>query len=262
MYAGYDTKGGFISGAGYSLTSLAAPFSPVSINTNLLSAGIDYSGNAGWSANAVGYSFSKQGGLVFNPSIGASLNFKWQDIYYDYLANGNEITDYENAIYKTQNDVNTLLKKHNINKKVYYRDENEKLSNGYKRGADGKLYNEKGKLLGGCVQRSQNGLSIKTTIHMSPYNSADAFAITLNHELIHIHHYHKFDYVRYTEGLDGFEQLSEYGAYSYTQLYNRRNIIPSEFVPSQSMLNRNIMHLSYPKNLIPIVSDRYGRVVY
>jgi len=66
---------------------------------------------------------------------------------------------------------------------------------------------------------------------MSPHKSADAFAITLNHELIHVHHFQNFGYVRYTEGSDGFNQLTEYGAYSYTQLYYRTNIIPAEFVP-------------------------------
>lgn len=225
--------------------------------------GVSWSQNGGWSANLMGMQYSKTG-VSFDPSVGASANFRWGGTeYYDYIADGEQLeTNYENAIFKTQEEINSLMAEHNIKTKVYYRSNEEKLSSEYQRDVNTGIIKKDGKVILGTTQTTYKGLKISCTISMSPHKTYEGFVLTLNHELIHVYHRTNFDYVNYTEGEEGFKQLTEYGAYNYTQLYYRKNIIPLEFIPSESILNRNIMHLSYPKNLIPLSSDRYGRAVY
>ncbi len=260
VYGGYDTKAGWIAGAGYGFGGGGGAFS---FNTNLTSMGVSWSQNGGWSANLMGMQYSKTG-VSFDPSVGASANFRWGGTeYYDYIADGEQLeTNYENAIFKTQEEINSLMAEHNIKTKVYYRSNEEKLSSEYQRDVNTGIIKKDGKVILGTTQTTYKGLKISCTISMSPHKTYEGFVLTLNHELIHVYHRTNFDYVNYTEGEEGFKQLTEYGAYNYTQLYYRKNIIPLEFIPSESILNRNIMHLSYPKNLIPLSSDRYGRAVY
>lgn len=77
-YAGFDTKGGFIAGAGVSVISPFSMWSPISINSNMFSIGADYSSNGGFSGNYLGMSISSAG-MSFNPSIGVSATMKWGD---------------------------------------------------------------------------------------------------------------------------------------------------------------------------------------
>jgi len=77
---GYDTKSGWMVGAGYAAPSVFSGWSPVSFSTNILSAGVDYSENGGFSADGGGFSYGS-GGLSFNPSIGASITGKFGDEY-------------------------------------------------------------------------------------------------------------------------------------------------------------------------------------
>lgn len=79
-YGGYDTKAGGIGGAGWAAPSPFAVWSPVSISTNMLSIGIDYSQNGGFSGNYLGMSIASDGSMSFNPSIGVSATAKWGEM--------------------------------------------------------------------------------------------------------------------------------------------------------------------------------------
>ncbi len=70
-YGGYDTKAGFIGGGGFGISpALTGNFG---VSNNLFSVGFNYSQNGGWSASALGFSYSNQG-LIFDPSITVSYN--------------------------------------------------------------------------------------------------------------------------------------------------------------------------------------------
>lgn len=113
-YAGYDTKAGFISGAGYSFISLADPLSPISFNTNITSVGVDYSQNGGFSGNYLGMNISSAG-MSFNPSVGVSINP--QDLF--GVKNANETTSLTEA------------QKNEIRKKEIYAKETAEQDNNY-----------------------------------------------------------------------------------------------------------------------------------
>jgi len=75
-YSGYDTKGGWMAGAGISYISSFSMWSPVSINANMFGVGVDYSENGGLSGNFLGASISGSG-VSFNPSVGAGPSFEF-----------------------------------------------------------------------------------------------------------------------------------------------------------------------------------------
>lgn len=74
--AGYDTKGGWFAGAGWSapLPSLGI----VSFNTNFTSVGVSYSQKGGLSGNYMGMQISKNG-VSFNPSVGVGIELYYYD---------------------------------------------------------------------------------------------------------------------------------------------------------------------------------------
>ena len=202
-----------------------------------------------------------------NPSYGVGATGRWGTVSDCYIAEGKQLeTDYDNAIYKTQAEVDEFQLRHNIKTRVFYRSDKENLRNLYERDPDtGILKNKRtGKVaLGAAIAEYKGFNKVTCTIHMSPHKTYEGFVITLNHELIHVHHRTNYYDVWLREGETVFNQLTEYCAYKwYTQLFYYSDVIPSEYIPSAAVLSRNLMHLSLPDNLIPIVSGRYGRVVW
>ncbi|GHT17571.1 hypothetical protein FACS189429_1920 [Bacteroidia bacterium] len=74
-YAGYDTGAGWIAGAGIGFGNVANR-NGFSLSTNVLSVGVGWSQKGGFSAHALGFSFSNNG-IEFNPSLTLSYTYQY-----------------------------------------------------------------------------------------------------------------------------------------------------------------------------------------
>lgn len=220
-YAGYDTKGGFISGTGYSFTSLASPLSPISFNTNMTSIGIDYSERGGFSSNFLGMSISKTG-VNFNPSIGMSATalLGSGETVYSYAEDETDMTPVskdESCFQSTRAMTDELKKYENILNgyeiaEIGYENETFVKGTGLSRIKDGRLYHATtDRYPSGAMKPVYKGFKTEYHIYMSPHKTVNAFKITLNHELIHIYHHQKYGFI----GND-----SEYVATAYSQSFD------------------------------------------
>jgi len=78
-YGGYDTKGGFICGAGFGIFgSKYSGNAGFMIYTNLLDISANYSENGGWSMNVLGQQYSRNG-VIFDPSFGGGFTYNFQE---------------------------------------------------------------------------------------------------------------------------------------------------------------------------------------
>ena len=188
-------------GAGYTVPSAFSGWSPVSFSTNILSGGIDYSENGGYSANAGGFSYGS-GGFSFNPSIGVGLTLKPNF--------GNKILESPlppgattgNFMYGDDEELRNCveeqinLKDLRVNKLSAYEDIDiwsKDRNKHYTNDADGMI-----SVLDRKANTIQNlgGITVprgffSTDIHMSRISDPYIFTGTLNHELIHAFHYSK-----------------------------------------------------------------------
>ncbi len=93
LYAGFDTKGGGMAGAGFGLG-----IGITGVSTNLTSLGVNWSQSGGLSGNAFGFTASASG-INFDPSIGASLNYIWGENV-SFSKYGIDLIEKKNSIYK------------------------------------------------------------------------------------------------------------------------------------------------------------------
>ena len=150
------------------------------------------------------------------------------------------ITDKKSAIYKSDKEVHEVLKKeigwtpgkYDINN-VYYDD--SPLPSGmkdYLRGDDGILYHlENGSItrIGGHTEIFQKGaFSSIVDIYISPFDSYNNFAISMNHELIHAYHMTANYNLKFMSRSE-FDRFTETSAYTNTKQYNNFIKIPSRY---------------------------------
>ena len=251
-YAGYDTKGGWMAGAGISYISAFSMWSPVSINTNMFGVGVDYSENGGLSGNFLGASISGSG-VSFNPSIGASYTAQWGLIISENDVNIG-VVQKDKAKIKTNEEFLAYCKEHNIDPQNYNANsvdiENnlpkELKQNGYIRqnGIIYKKVNDVWVEVGGVTESYLNGFKKPTSsIFMSTHDTYEHFQISLNHEFIHSWQWANYGYKM--SGND-WESYKEYAAYSYTKMYYPNISVPSYYGP-----------LSLPLPSLPYVPTLY-----
>ena len=247
-YAGYDTKGGWIGGAGIAAPSAFSMWSPVSINTNLSGIAIDYSENGGLSGNFLGASFSGSG-VSFNPSVGASLEFRYGSGRNAYEIENSNTADGQNFQFDSDYLLNEFIAKYvnkddyNIEELTAYGDDfdNHKDYNTYrdKRGWI-KEYKNDGteKTLGGVTYLKYRGLKTYSDIYLSRNPDRVGLIKTINHELTHAY----INSQGYSRTMDKktFNRFSESSAYSISN-----GNIPEKFYNGNFPLVR-------PPHLIPI----------
>jgi len=252
---GYDTKAGWMVGAGYAAPSAFSAWSPVSFSTNILSVGVDYSENGGWSGNYSALSISSSG-MSLNPSVGASLLLYESNTSVTTYGDNKGITNKENATIATEEQKNEFLKKYHVNLKskgvdgvgiegkieyvasdgtIYYRRENgilvQKSPNGTQQ-----------EIGGFTIHKSGWFGSRSSSVYVSPTNSEFIFAVLLNHEFIHAYHYLIFG------NMPGLNKFSENSAYTNSHEYIRSIQIPV----NDGNFNPGNGNLYWPKDLIPI----------
>jgi len=247
-YAGFDTKGGWMAGAGYSFISPFSVWSPVSINTNMFGVGLDYSENGGVSGNYMGMSINS-GGISFNPSIGVSATLKYgTEVVYSDLSN--DVTSRANSILKSQQEMIDYLASVNqgagINgvESVDYENTVFPKKQTETRDADGIIHTKDGRIVSGVTYLHYRGFKITGSIYMSPHLSLGGFDVTFNHELIHIYHYNKYSGGKLIN--DKLKSYSEYVAHSYNQQYFPNEIAPIDFS------GYGYSHTDIPSYLIPV----------
>jgi len=222
-YGGYDTKAGWIGGAGWAAPSPFAIWSPISINSNLWSAGVSYSQNEGWSTNVAGFTASSNG-INFDPSIGASVNFKFGSTIHEELA---ETGDGDNSFkfpYENDEHLNNTIaeqldvKKYGVQSISAFNEEARYEGGSYVRYKDGWLYKvpdnggPEHKVRGVSIVKYR-GWSNQTDIFLSRNSDMNTFHSTLNHELIHAYHYSL--YLHHSMG-KRFNSYTESVAYAYS----------------------------------------------
>jgi len=254
LYAGYDTKGGFIAGAGFGFGNPALGV----FSTNMMNVGINYSSNGGWSGNYLGVSISKNG-AVFDPSFGASLNFKWGTEVNEYVYDFNG--ELENQKFAFQNDyeLNQFIDKY-INKEEYgvleitaYKENFRVFESGnseffYYRDKDGIIYKSSVNggvpfKIGGVAYARHSGLKTYTSIYMSRLTNRTNFIKVLNHELTHA--YHNFNGYRNKMSRNEYKRFTESSAY-----YVSDGGLPKTTFHSQYY--NGIYPLVIPPRLIPV----------
>lgn len=225
-YGGYDTKAGWIGGAGFGLSP--AFTGNFSVSSNLFNVGFNYSQNGGWSASALGFNYSSQG-LIFDPSITVSYSLNWYSyIHFEEFESGENIPSGE--FQYSDNDLKDIMAEQG----VYFRDfglisvsawkdfEGYTIIEGKRyyafRGNDGilqKIPANGGErtIIRGLTKIVGNPWSRETEIYMSRILDKAQFFKTLNHELIHAYHYHIGLHLSLREK---FDQYTEYVAYKYS----------------------------------------------
>lgn len=90
-------------------------------------------------------------------------------------------------------------------------------SAGYKRLADGIIYNNKFTEVGGVtVSKVGFNFNISNEIYMSPFNSWENFKFAINHEFIHSW---QFATVARNMSADEWNRFKEPSAYNYTKIH-------------------------------------------
>jgi RHS repeat-associated protein len=206
-YAGYDTKAGWITGAGYAIPSAFSIWSPINITTNMMSAGIDYSQNGGFSANAGGFSYGS-GGFSFNPSIGVSITGKFGDEYMKGSDNvkldPNDNSGKPDVAYGDNEGINKkadkMMKRPSKLNKIY---------------ADGT--GDVGAQEGEYVYAKTHWKGWTADVYLSEgaFKSNHFLSLTLQHEYSHIYITNRLGFARDRNRLYN-ENLNEYTAWSVT----------------------------------------------
>jgi len=241
---GYDTQAGWMVGAGFAAPSSFSVWSPVSFSTNILSVGVSYSENGGWSGNYSALNISSAG-MSFDPSIGASLTVEsYRDEYktgqistQEYKQLLKNAQDYNSDEYVDDYD-NTLKSKiKNTFNGFEEGDAGVALittkTNDYGMDNCGNYVNSKGEVIGGYSSKSLFG---KSEIHISSNtrtsNDINFKAIT-GHEIIHA--VHRSMIFNFTKG------ISEKVAYEYTA-----NIYKNAGQTANAFLTRNTFLSNFP----------------
>jgi len=232
--AGFDTKGGWFAGAGWSAP--LPSFGIVSFNTNLVSIGVNYSQNGGWSGNYMGAQISRKG-VSFVPSVGVSIT-RQLGIEYQYEeARGQTSSDInwtetkEEFKFKTDEELNDFIYKfsgvkigtYNIELISAYLDTKE-----VERKSDGWLYKvSDGRRVYGITKYSNFFSTSKIYLSRNP-NLGD-FINTINHEITHAYIYHKYEYKLKNMGFSEEQRIyfHEYNAYLIGQGYITKNYTAS-----------------------------------
>ena len=193
----------------------------------------------------MGMQYSKAG-VSFDPSVGASANFRWETNYYAN-DNNSSVTTLDNSFLKTQQEADAYTKKLGLNKKqhgidnVEYGYKNKVISDKYSWNENGVIVDKNGNELAGLTQAKIRGLSVSQKVWMSPHNNERNFVITLNHELIHVYHHNDIG-LRYLVGEKEYLNYTETVAYDWENRY-RYNPLPSRYV-------------RYEGNTLPFLPDK------
>lgn len=247
-YAGYDTKAGIVAGAGFGFQSVVA--GNFSFPTNMFGASINYSQSGGLSLSMFGFNMGSNG-IVFDPSITASVSFRW----------GSEFTNSEGSLGVTTRQKSPIQSQEEMEiclEEAGHTDGNNKIESvqyentefagmkGYKRDADGVIWFN-GKKIAGVTKTVYSGLKIKEhIIYMSPHASEKSFFANFNHELIHVYHHNK--YGMSIKDRKEFKNYTEKTAHYYTSM-----IFPDHRVPaSYKSYNGNLSVFDLPRYLIPL----------
>ena len=227
VYAGYGSASGFMAGLGMNMTGLPGGFS-----SNMTGLGVNWSENGGVSGNYFGGQISKNG-VSFNPSISASYMLYGKGIISMSESTDNiGVTEKQNAILKTNNELLAYFKANNIDPEDYLstgvdieKDLPKVISDmGYRR-EFGIIWKKNGtEAIGGVTASYLDGFGRpKSYTFMSTHDSYHNFQISLNHEFIHSWQYATFGFTMKSRE---WESYKEYSAYTYSKMYNSTIKVP------------------------------------
>jgi len=190
----------------------------------LWSAGVSYSQNEGWSANAAGFTISASG-INFDPSVGMSVNL--QDYILEQKTGEISREDYKDALERAKNynkysstGLHDDLLRDKIKNEFNGFQEGKEVSkittrtNSYGIDSYGRYINRKGEIIGGYFYHPLIGFK---SLHIS-LNTLNADNVTFRaiagHEIIHAVHYYSIKNYN--------KNYSERVAYEYTaQVYGK-----------------------------------------
>ena len=247
-YAGYDTKGGWMAGAGISYISAFSMWSPVSINTNMFGIGVDYSENGGLSGNFCGASISGAG-VSFNPSIGVSLQLRYGTERHAYEIEKTSNNDGQKFQFDYDFELNEFIAKY-VNKDEYNIEKITAYGDDFDMHGDKKTYRDengwikeylgggKEKTLGGITYLKYRGFNTYSDIYLSRNPDRISLIKTINHELTHAY----INSLGYSRKMDRetYKRFTESSAY-----YISDGFIPKEYYNSN-------FPLINPPHLIPV----------
>ena len=219
-YAGFDTKSGFMAGAGYAPASIFSGLSPINISTNMMSAGVDYSQSGGFYANAGGFGYGS-GGFSFNPSLGASVTFKYGAEYLmgndDIKLDPNDKSGKPDIAYGNNSEINEQADK------WFKRPSN--LTTIHADGTGGVGGKINGKYVYGVTRYS----GLKSTVYLAQgaYKSRAFLFLILQHEYVHVNlNGQGFGSEDYTYAQEvaaytvSYSQAIKWGMYKYASWFN------------------------------------------
>jgi hypothetical protein len=190
-YVGYNSQAGFVAGTGYGFGA-----NGFGISSNVNSLGLNYSSKCGGSANVLGMQYSKQGGWIFNPSLGAtySLNSGHYGVFnVDEKSYGEfvgEPLSYDNETAESFMELNQLKRDGFDN---LYADGT--VAPGSKYGADGHVYYTKDgvktRTSGAAEYSGKKYLffgkqEINVYLYSSAFQNPEYLYLVIGHELIHV----------------------------------------------------------------------------
>jgi hypothetical protein len=203
-YGGYDTKAGFIGGGGFGISpALTGNFG---VSNNLFSVGFNYSQNGGWSASALGFSYSNQG-LIFDPSITVSVTIEFYSDY--FIPDSWEPCKMSESCFKSKDAALNDLANNGFTKNSH------KINEFDYRNREPSEENYGGITFYAYVNGKLNSLSIT----MFPHKTIDGFYESFNHELIHA-----YDHVKY--GNLATKSYRETKAYMWTDRFREKSTLP------------------------------------
>jgi len=222
-YVGYNSKAGFITGAGIGFGSVYNG-NYINIGSNIMNIGLNYSANGGLSGNYMGLSIS-QHGVSFNPSITAGVPISFYTDNYEGPAKAAKMKD---SPFKNEKEMLDDLKakgftpgKHKINKYIY------------------EEWDGKSKILGQTYAMHVGNKLTYLSITMWPHETIDMFYESFNHELIHAYDYAKYGPVS--------RSYTETKAYHWTDRFTLKSSMPSD-IPRY---NGPINFFDIPNYLVP-----------
>jgi hypothetical protein len=227
-YGGYDTKAGWIGGAGFSAPSLFPAVSPITISSNLWTAGVSYSEHGGWSGNFSAINISKSGATI-DPSVGASLQYSIVNDNYESPA---KLCHMKDSNFKTKDEMMADLREKG------FMPGTKKINEFRYKEWDGNS-REAGKTTG--IYRGNKLIYLRIT--MLPHETTDMFYESFNHELIHA-----YDHVKY--GLTVSDSYRETKAYRYTDRFKAKSTLPSD----TPVYSGNVSLWDLPDYLVPTIN--------